>query len=57
MHVVAPLLTTPVPAPVSAIEPAAHAAHVDVDDKVYVPAPHAVHVVAPLLTAPVPTPA
>jgi hypothetical protein len=56
VHVVAPLLTTPVPTPTSVIEPAAHVAHATVDDAEYVPAPHAVHVVAPLLTTPVPAP-
>ena len=56
VHVVAPLLATPVPAPTSVIEPAAHVAHATVDEAVYVPEPHAVHVVAPLLTTPVPAP-
>ena len=56
VHVVAPLLTTPVPTPISAIDPAAHTAQATVDKAEYVPALHGVHVVAPLLTTPVPAP-
>ena len=47
VHVVAPLLTTPVPAPISVIDPALQAAHAAVDEAEYVPEPHAVHVLAP----------
>jgi hypothetical protein len=72
VHAVAPLLTTPVPAPTSAIDPTGHAWHVLPDVALYrpaaqsahavveavllCPAAHAVHVVAPLLTTPVPAP-
>jgi hypothetical protein len=56
VHVVAPLLTAPVPAPISATDPAAHIAHATVDDALYMPGPQAVHVVAALLTTPVPAP-
>ena len=47
VHDVAPLLTTPVPSPISAIDPAAHVEHATVDDAEYRPEPHAVHDVAP----------
>ena len=56
MHVDAPLLTAPVPAPISATDPAAHALQSALDAPEYVPEPHAVHADAPLLTAPVPAP-
>ncbi len=56
VHVVAPVLTAPVPAPISATDPAAHALQSALDALEYVPEPHAVHAEAPLLTAPVPAP-
>jgi hypothetical protein len=56
VHVVAALLTAPVPTPISATEPASQALQSALDVPEYVPEPHAVHVAAPLLTAPVPAP-
>ena len=53
---VAPLLTAPFPAPISATDPAAQAAQSTVDCAEYVPELHSVHVVAALFTAPVPAP-
>eukprot|EP01047_Picozoa_sp_COSAG01_P025335 COSAG01_NODE_1596_length_9782_cov_16.488692_5_plen_74_part_00 len=47
VHVIAPLLTTPVPAPTSATDPAPHAAQAICDEALYCPAPHAVHDDAP----------
>eukprot|EP01047_Picozoa_sp_COSAG01_P025334 COSAG01_NODE_1596_length_9782_cov_16.488692_4_plen_94_part_00 len=47
VHVLAPLLTTPVPAPTSATDPAPHAAQAICDEALYRPAPHAVHDDAP----------
>eukprot|EP01047_Picozoa_sp_COSAG01_P134512 COSAG01_NODE_64656_length_275_cov_15.068182_1_plen_72_part_10 len=51
LHVEAPLLTTPVPTPISVTEPAAHVAHATIGAAEYVPAQHVVHVVALLFTA------
>ena len=56
VHVVAPLLTAPVPVPISATKPAPHALQSAVDALEYIPEPHAVHADAPLPTAPVPAP-
>ena len=47
VHVVAPLLTTPVPTPISAIDPAAQTAQATVDDAEYVPELHAKQLTAP----------
>jgi hypothetical protein len=71
VHVDAPLVTMPVPAPNSAIQPAAHlaqrlpdaayqpvpqAVQTEVETTLDCPAVHAVHVEAPLVTMPPPIP-
>jgi hypothetical protein len=56
VHVLAPLLTTPVPAPTSTMDPGVHVVHNTVDTAENLPGLHAVHVVAALFTTPVPAP-
>ena len=53
VHEVAPDDTTPLPAPISTIDPAAQVKQIDVDDAEYVPLPQAVHEEAPDDTTPV----
>jgi hypothetical protein len=47
LHVEAPLLTTPVPTPISVTEPAAHVAHATIGAAEYVPEPHAMQLLPP----------